>query len=700
MHLIKLKDVSRFYKPKKDKVFYALKEFTFTFPNLGLVSIIGKSGSGKSTLLNIISLIDKPSKGKLYLFDEDTSKWKAKRINRFHNSEIGIVFQNGNLIEKETALFNIKAPLLIGGYSESEANKRAHAICEELNFDQEKLTEKVCNLSGGEKQRVAICRALINNPKIVIADEPTGALDSFNSYMTMNLLKHISKTHLVIMVSHDLNLVESYSDLILKIKDGNLIDIDKRNELKEEHQLPLLKKKSLLGNSWIEKQGLKTFYSKIGKNIVSMVSLTIGLCASILAIGYSSGNKEATIETAYRQIDYGVLSLAHEESQNVAGSKMTLVESFCPNQNEINTLKREYPDLIFSPNLSYFFPSNMSLSLNEEKIENIGYTPIYDFKEGYLDSSLIYLGKMPKEKGEVLINKNAYNLLKKHAKEPLNLVFSLHNIQEVSFLTGKEERPEILDYFTYDEEIKIVGVTDDFSFLSTPKIYYSYKDSLEYLESSVFTNLSLYLGEEVSFYEYMFMCDIASPVRSYSYNVFMSNTHYEEVEVIVKERSDSLKFSSLSEERKNACLSLIEVSSVGMDAFIVIAIIGTILIVGILSFSSYMEERKTIAIYFSLGMDSDDVIYIYLINNLITTVLALIFSFSFAPILENILNGILFSATGIKNLIAIPFTVFLGRMYFLPLIVISFLLIVIILSTFITISGSSKISLKEVLKSE
>ena len=165
-------------------------------------------------------MLDKYDEGEYFFFEENVKKWKEKRINKFRNKDIGIIFQKYNLLENETALFNIYFPLLIASESETKAKKKACLLAKELGFDKTLLSKKARDLSGGEKQRIAILRSIINNPKLLLADEPTGALDKTNSILVMDLLKKISRDRLVIMVSHNLELVKKYSDRIINLKDG------------------------------------------------------------------------------------------------------------------------------------------------------------------------------------------------------------------------------------------------------------------------------------------------------------------------------------------------------------------------------------------------------------------------------------------------------------------------------------------------
>ena len=219
MDLLIINNVSRFYEMNNGKK-YALKHFYFAFPNQGFYGVVGKSGSGKSTLLNLISLLDKPNSGEIYFLNENIQRWSEKRKREYRYKDLGLVFQHYNLIETESVLFNIALPQLIAGINEKKAFENANRLLDSIGFRKNLYQQKVSNLSGGEKERVAILRAIANNPRMVLADEPTGALDSKNSELFMKLFKEISKTKLVIMVSHNNKLIDKYADEIISIKDG------------------------------------------------------------------------------------------------------------------------------------------------------------------------------------------------------------------------------------------------------------------------------------------------------------------------------------------------------------------------------------------------------------------------------------------------------------------------------------------------
>lgn len=242
MELIQVINLTKTYKIE-EKENQVLKHFSYGFPSSGLFGVIGKSGSGKSTLLNMISLLDKPTSGDIYFNSENMNKWSSKRKIQFRNKDLGIIFQHYNLVESESVIYNISLPYLISGGSEKDGKVKATKLLESINYKKDLYTQVVSNLSGGEKQRVAILRALINNPKVILADEPTGALDSGNSELIMEMLKTISETKLVIVVTHNIELIKKYADKTLELKDGSLVKItnnelisSKRRKSRKQHE--------------------------------------------------------------------------------------------------------------------------------------------------------------------------------------------------------------------------------------------------------------------------------------------------------------------------------------------------------------------------------------------------------------------------------------------------------------------------------
>ena len=250
MSLLRISNASRKYISENGNEHFALKNVSIIFPNTGLVAIVGKSGSGKSTIINLISLLDKPTSGCVYFRDEEINKWNQKKKDKYHNEEIGIVFQHYHLLENETALFNVMLPMMIRGKKQKDAERDAINLFESIGISKEIFHTKCKDLSGGEKERVAVLRAIANDPPIILADEPTGALDSKNSLVVMDILKKLSETKLVIMVSHNMELVDKFADQIYRIKDGELDSVTIKDD-KEGKAETILEDKHLKKDDWI-----------------------------------------------------------------------------------------------------------------------------------------------------------------------------------------------------------------------------------------------------------------------------------------------------------------------------------------------------------------------------------------------------------------------------------------------------------------
>ena len=219
--MLKLKNITKIYETT-DLSQKALDDVSVNFRKSEFVSILGQSGSGKTTLLNIIGGLDQYSSGDLVINGVSTKKYNDRDWDVYRNHKVGFVFQNYNLISHQSVLSNVELALTLSGVSKSERRKRAKKALKDVGLI-EHINKKPNQLSGGQMQRVAIARALINDPEIILADEPTGALDSSTSVQIMELLKKISLDKLVIMVTHNPELAHEYSNRIIELKDGKII---------------------------------------------------------------------------------------------------------------------------------------------------------------------------------------------------------------------------------------------------------------------------------------------------------------------------------------------------------------------------------------------------------------------------------------------------------------------------------------------
>lgn len=283
--MLTLKNIKKIYEQGDEAV---LDDINLTFNKNEFVSILGCSGAGKSTLLNIIGGLDDKTSGKLLINGKDIYKRDDLNLDYYRKNNVGFIFQNYNLIEHLTVYENVMLPLLLT--NSKKKHKRVLKILDKTGL-KEKKNSKICDLSGGQKQRVAISRALINNPDIILADEPTGALDYKTGYEIMNLIKKLSKNKLVIMVTHNKVLAKKYSSRIIYLDKGRVIS--DTNTSKEKNEYFSTKFKS--GNLSIKNAllySIKMIKAKRKSFLLTSLSSSIGLILVALIISVSNGLKK------------------------------------------------------------------------------------------------------------------------------------------------------------------------------------------------------------------------------------------------------------------------------------------------------------------------------------------------------------------------------------------------------------------------
>lgn len=289
--MLQLKDIVKTYKTGDTEV-DALKGVTLYFRNSEFVSVLGPSGCGKTTLLNIIGGLDQYTRGDLIINGKSTKKFKDRDWDTYRNHSIGFVFQSYNLIPHQTVLSNVELALTLSGVSKSERRRRAIEVLTKVGL-ADQIHKKPNQMSGGQMQRVAIARALINDPEILLADEPTGALDSVTSVQIMELLKEISKDRLIIMVTHNPELAEQYSSRIIKLLDGNVIDDSRPFKNTDEEVLPAVTKEKgkMKSMSFKTAMGLSlnNLMTKKGRTFMTAFAGSIGIIGIALILSLSSG---------------------------------------------------------------------------------------------------------------------------------------------------------------------------------------------------------------------------------------------------------------------------------------------------------------------------------------------------------------------------------------------------------------------------
>lgn len=290
--MLQLKNITKNYLSGDNEV-QALKGIDIEFRENEFVSILGQSGCGKTTLLNIIGGLDRYTSGDLIINGKSTKEFKDKDWDTYRNHSVGFVFQSYNLIPHQTVLANVELALTISGVGKTERRKRAIEALQKVGLGDQ-INKKPNQMSGGQMQRVAIARALVNDPDILLADEPTGALDSKTSVQVMEILKEISKDRLIIMVTHNPEIAKKYSSRIVKLLDGKIIDDSNPYKSSEEDVKKARNKKDKSGKASMKfttavRLSLNNLMTKKGRTFLTSFAGSIGIIGIALILSLSHG---------------------------------------------------------------------------------------------------------------------------------------------------------------------------------------------------------------------------------------------------------------------------------------------------------------------------------------------------------------------------------------------------------------------------
>lgn len=362
--MLELKNIKKSYKTGSF-VQKALDNVSLQFRRNEFVSILGPSGSGKTTLLNIIGGLDHYDSGDLIINNKSTKNYKENDWNAYRNNCIGFIFQNYNLINHITILENVEMGMTLSGVSPKEKRRRAEEALEKVGLI-EHAHKKPNQLSGGQMQRVAIARALANNPDIILADEPTGALDTKTSKQIMDLIKEISKDKLVIMVTHNKELAEKYSTRIVELKDGQLLKDSNPVKNEEKVNKEFIIKKTAMSFWTALKLSFNNIKTKKGRTALTALASSIGIIGIALILALSNGfqtkideYEQDTLSQMPITINTQAMNMNEETMQEIAKNnekhkEYTNKKIVYPKENEletmlhINKIDKQYIDYIES----------------------------------------------------------------------------------------------------------------------------------------------------------------------------------------------------------------------------------------------------------------------------------------------------------------------------------------------------------------
>ena len=447
MALLELKNINKSYKVNEKQTFQALKDINVSFEKGELVSIIGESGSGKSTMMNLIGGLDSKFDGELLVAGKNIGGFSEKQLDAYRKDKIGFVFQSCNLISHLSILENVTIALTLSNVGKEERTLRAKQALAQVGLEKH-IHKKPNQLSGGQRQRVAIARALINEPEIILADEPTGALDSETTEQVLNIIKEIaSKGKLVIMVTHS-EKVAAYSSRVIQILDGKIIKDQKNTtpmkgvnkevteEIRKEdneNQKVAKVKQNLRFFSAI-KLAAHNMKQKLKRNILVALGVSIGIMSVVMMLALGNGIKayfSNMIESFMNPLVVEVSMPQGEVDPNDPMAPMQAVIGSKPTFKEENLKELAALDGVVRVEEGFQYiaiAGTNSISLGDKKSELMGIISV----TSVLTESNIAEGKLPEE-GEILVNKSSYEEL---GEDIIGKTVDLNAVIEGQTVTG------------------------------------------------------------------------------------------------------------------------------------------------------------------------------------------------------------------------------------------------------------------------
>ena len=716
--MLKLEKINKSYNNQQ-----ILKDITINFRKNEFVSILGPSGSGKTTLLNIIGSLDKYDRGDLIINNKSTKSFTDKQTDAYRNSCIGFIFQNYNLISHLTIYENIEISLKLKGIKKEIRNKKINNILKEVGLFEYK--NKYSNqLSGGQIQRVAIARALINNPKIILADEPTGALDSETSAQIMKLIKKISKDKLVIMVTHNKKIAKDYSDRIIELKDGQIIKDNKPYNNVINNEKILIEKTSMNFKTALI-QSFKNIITKKKRTLLISIASSIGIIGLGIVLAISNGmNKELktfeqnTLANLPIMIEKEVIDLSTTNETKKNFSDKEIINKSTNNTSiHYNNIDNKYIDYINKLDNNFYdgiiYQRNIKINtlLKDNNISLIDLNnyykqlPIKENNMSYITNYYDLLkGNLPTKKEELLLVIDENNSINEELLNKLNLKENITfddilNIK-LSIATNNNYYEKINNHYKVKsnlEEIynnslklKIVGIIRpkkdklDIVEIKSGIIYteelinYIFKENknsniVKYQKENNFNVLTgINFNNEIE--KEIILSNLGennNPLGIYIYpkNFKSKNKitkyldNYKENKIIYIDQAEM--FTTIIKNFINA-ITLILV------AFSCISLIISSIMIGIITYISVLERKKEIGILRALGARKKDITRIFTAETFIIGFTSGVIGILTILIIKIPLNKILFNITSLNNVVSLN---------------IKHIILLIIISIFITIIG-------------
>lgn len=619
--MLEVKNLSKAFAIDDSRENIILNDVSFTLNDKGFYFIIGKSGCGKSTLLNILMGLMKPDKGEVLFEGRDISKFSASELSEFLKNDIGIIFQSYNLFNGYTVKENLKVASSIKGVDEDE-KVNSLLLRYGLLDKEDSLVDK---LSGGEKQRLCLVRSLISSPKILFCDEPTGALDKLNSIQLMDELRVLSKKILVVCVSHNSELYNTYADGIIYLSNGH-IKVSHRHEssnlVKEDKKGKEERLKSKIPGVISSRNMKKNFKY----NVINAISAGFSLFLMVISLFFDSGIKASKQSLITSYGDYNIYQVSKNHEEEIEDSLVSLVKSEKPSYEEVQTLFYEVKDCLIFDDFSYFNNGEKRIINDQTTFKNFTLKPY--FNKNY-------------ESNDLIVNLNFANEYQKVFRKELTIDEEIEiNLKRDYLYFNEISKENVVENFSLKVKGKIREIRNEFSYLNTSIIYYSPPFYEELLKNTIAEKTSEIEKKNISYFDLLSRAKSDDQITNYSYNVVALNeeTNQKIHEMIEDDSLAALSITSNSKTIVDSFLTLSTSIFLGVNIFIIISILTSIFISGFLSYSSSLRSRKQSAILSVLGAKKKDIIKIYIKEEMTYTIIGLLIGLVLTILTSNLIN--------------------------------------------------------------
>lgn len=564
---------------KDNNTLTILKDCSFRFPNVGLVSFLGESGVGKTTILNLIAGF--------------ITNYQGKIKRNYNINETGYVFQNLYLIEHLKVKDNILLGKILNGEDLKSNYKEVKKLLSQVNMEGYE-NKKVKELSGGQKARIALLRSIANKSKVLLLDEPTGCLDSQNAINIMEIIKKLSKDMLIIMVTHNKQLANQYSDYILQIQNKKIVSSTPVKNNVESFQVESKPKKGkirIYENVFLSLSFLK---SKLKKVVFSLLFMSICFCLMCVSLNLTFSGKKALEDYTKGNMDYTTINLQQKKKYQLKNNSMSLIKLDLLDSKYKKKIKENF-EIDFYSNLEYFLPSAISLKYNgifyDEKVSLLPCFPQIE----KLESGLI-----PTKYNDIIINKPLYNFLKTKNYNKKGLSYLSSNSVESRYLSTS-----VNDLVEFDLKFNIVGISKENTLFNKFIIYYPYTLMKDYIFSYKLKNLTelcnfsydVNLGYRIENLSYE--NDLLTSLKTLAYvkDPLLFN------EYIKTNFKDEISIYSTTIDLNNSILELMDSISKLVILFLILSVISSLFLEIVIVENLYQDKKKELAIYLSFHIN-------------------------------------------------------------------------------------------------